>query len=210
MLRLIPAPAYTTMADALAVISPVYTADKALADAAQTLADYARRTHGITLTQREGGIAFTVDASLPTEAYTLTVTEDGATVKASDVLGAQNAAVTLIQIMEKEGDGLTLPVGVIEDAPKCTWRTVMIDLARDWHELHVLYEYVDMCRFYKVKYLHLHFTDDQSYTLPSKAYPKLSTEGRHYTEEEIKGLIAYARSRGVELIPEIDVPGHTT
>ena len=210
MLRLIPAPAYTTMADARAVISPVYTAEAPFADAAQTLADYARRTHGITLTQREGGIAFTVDASLPTEAYTLTVTEDGATVKASDVLGAQNAAVTLIQIMEKEGDGLILPVGVIEDAPKCTWRTVMIDLARDWHELHVLYEYVDMCRFYKVKYLHLHFTDDQSYTLPSKAYPKLSTEGRHYTEEEIKGLIAYARSRGVELIPEIDVPGHTT
>lgn len=210
MIRLIPAPAYTTMADARLSVAPVYTAKALFADAAATLADYARRTHGITMTAGEGGITFTVDASLPTEAYTLTVTEDGATVKASDVLGAQNAAVTLIQLMEKEGDGLTLPMGVIEDAPKCTWRTVMIDLARDWHELHVLYEYVDMCRFYKVKYLHFHFTDDQSYTLPSKAYPKLSTEGRHYTEEEIKGLIAYAKSRGVELIPEIDVPGHTT
>ena len=210
MLRLIPYPAHTTMTDTFVAVTPVYTADALFADAAQTLADYARRTHGITLTEGEGGIAFTVDASLPAEAYVLTVTENGAAVKASDVLGAQNAAVTLIQIMEKEGDGLTLPVGVIEDAPKCTWRTVMIDLARDWHELHVLYEYVDMCRFYKVKYLHFHFTDDQSYTLPSGAFPKLSTEGRHYTEEEIKGLIAYARSRGVELIPEIDVPGHTT
>lgn len=210
MLRLIPAPAHTAMTDTLAVIHPVYTADGLFADAAATLADYARRTHGITLTQGEGGIVFTVDPSLPAEAYTLTVTESGAVVKASDILGAQNAAVTLIQIMEKSEDGLTLPVGVIEDAPKCTWRTVMIDLARDWHELHVLYEYVDMCRFYKVKYLHFHFTDDQSYTLPSKAFPKLPTEGRHYTEAEIKGLIAYAKSRGVELIPEIDVPGHTT
>ena len=210
MLRLIPAPAHTTMADTLAAINPVYTADVLFADAAQTLADYARRTHGMTLTQGEGGITFTVDPSLPTEAYTLTVTESGAAVKASDILGAQNAAVTLIQLMEKTEDGLTLPVGVIEDAPKCTWRTVMIDLARDWHELHVLYEYVDMCRFYKVKYLHFHFTDDQSYTLPSGAFPKLPTEGRHYTEAEIKGLIAYAKSRGVELIPEIDVPGHTT
>ena len=210
MLRLIPAPAHTAMADTLAVINPVYTADGLFTNAAQTLADYARRTHGITLTQGEGGIVFTVDPSLPAEAYTLTVTESGATVKASDTLGAQNAAVTLIQLMEKTEDGLTLPVGVIEDAPKCTWRTVMIDLARDWHELHVLYEYVDMCRFYKVKYLHFHFTDDQSYTLPSKAFPKLPTEGRHYTEAEIKGLIAYAKSRGVELIPEIDVPGHTT
>ena len=210
MLRLIPAPAHTAMADTLAVINPVYTADGLFANAAQTLADYARRTHGITLMQGEGGIVFTVDPSLPTEAYTLTVTESGAAVKASDILGAQNAAVTLIQLMEKTENGLTLPVGVIEDAPKCTWRTVMIDLARDWHELHVLYEYVDMCRFYKVKYLHFHFTDDQSYTLPSKAFPKLPTEGRHYTEAEIKGLIAYAKSRGVELIPEIDVPGHTT
>ena len=210
MLRLIPAPAHTTMTDTLVAVTPVYTADGIFADAAKTLADYARRTHGITLTEGEGGITFTVDASLPTEAYTLTVTESGATVKASDVLGAQNAAVTLIQLMEKAEGGLTLPVGVIEDEPKCTWRTVMIDLARDWHELHVLYEYVDMCRFYKVKYLHFHFTDDQSYTLPSKAFPKLPTEGRHYTEAEIKGLIAYAKSRGIQLIPEIDVPGHTT
>ena len=210
MIRLIPAPAYTTMADARVAVAPVYTADALLADAVSTLAHYARRTHGIPLSQGEGGITFAVDASLPTEGYTLTVTEDGAVVKASDILGAQNAAVTLIQLMEKAEDGLTLPVGVIEDAPKCSWRTVMIDLARDWHELPVLYEYVDMCRFYKIKYLHFHFTDDQSYTLPSGAFPKLSTESRHYTESEIKGLIAYAKSRGVELIPEIDVPGHTT
>ena len=210
MLRLIPSPSHTTMSDARVAIAPLYTAPGAFADAAATLAYFARRTHGITLTQGDGGIAFSLDASLPTEGYTLTVTEQGVTVTASDVLGAQNAAVTLIQLMEKADSGLTLPTGIIEDAPKCTWRTVMVDLARDWHELHVLYEYVDLCRFYKVKYLHLHFTDDQSYTLPSKAYPLLSTEGRHYTEAEIRGVIAYAKSRGVELIPEIDVPGHTT
>ena len=210
MLRLIPAPAYTNMTDARTAIAPVYTAEALFADAAATLANYAHRTHGITLSPAEGGITFTLDASLPAEGYVLTVTETGAAVKASDILGAQNAAVTLIQLMEKEGDGLTMPVGVIEDAPKCTWRTVMIDLARVWHPLPMLYEYVDMCRFYKIKYLHFHFTDDQSYTLPSKAFPKLSTEERHYTEGEIRDVIAYAKSRGVELIPEIDVPGHTT
>ncbi|MBQ3507298.1 MAG: family 20 glycosylhydrolase [Clostridia bacterium] len=208
MIRLIPAPRHTTMTDARVAVAPVYTADAAFADAAATLVDYARCTHSITLTEGDGGITFTVDEALPTEAYVLTVTESGAVVKASDVLGAQNAAVTLIQLMQKEGGGLSLPVGDIEDEPACSWRTIMIDLARDWHELHVLYEYVDMCRFYKVKYLHLHFTDDQSYTLPSRAFPKLPTEGRHYTEEEIRGVIAYAKARGVELIPEIDVPGH--
>lgn len=212
MLRLIPAPTHTTMADRRTVVTPAYTAPAALAPAAATLADYARRIHGLTLTeQADGGIVFLTDESLPREAYTLTVTEDGhATLKASDISGAQNAAVTLLQLMEKTEGGLTLPVGILEDAPECSWRTIMIDLARDWHELPVLYEYVDLCRFYKIQYLHLHFTDDQSYTLPSKAFPLLPTEGRHYTEKELRGLIAYAGSRGVQLIPEIDVPGHTT
>ena len=212
MTRLIPAPRKTTMADARVTVAPRYTAEAVFADAAATLAEYARRTHGVTLTEglTEGGITFTTDPSLPAEGYTLAVTAEGATVKAADPEGAQHAAVTLIQLMEREGDGLTLPEGTLEDAPQCTWRTVMIDLARDWHELPVLYEYVDMCCFYKVRYLHLHFTDDQSYTLPSKAFPNLSTEGRHYTEEELRGLIAYAKSRGVQIIPEIDVPGHTS
>ena len=118
MLRLIPAPAHTTMGDTRVSLPSVFSANSTFADAAQTLADYARRTHGITLTEGDGGITFTQDPSLPTEAYTLTVTEVGATVAVSDVLGAQNAAVTLIQLMEKEDDGLTLPAGVIEDAPK--------------------------------------------------------------------------------------------
>ena len=213
MIRLIPAPQKTTMTDARVAVSPVYRTGAIFADAAATLAEYARRTHGIALTEAAspvGGITFTADANLPTEGYTIDVTVRGVTVKAADGEGAQHAAVTLIQLMDKAEDGLTLPAGSVEDAPKCTYRTVMIDLARDWHELHVLYEYVDMCCFYKVRYLHLHFTDDQSYTLPSKAFPKLSTEGRHYTEEEIKGLLAYAKSRGVQIIPEIDVPGHTS
>lgn len=210
MLNLIPTPRKTTMADARVAVVPVYNADARCADAASTMAEYARRVHSVTLTEGVGGITFVSDTTLPAEGYTVTVTENGVTVKAADPEGAQHAAVTLIQLMEKKGEGLTLPAGELEDEPRCTWRAVMVDLARDWHELHVLYEYVDMCCFYKLRYLHLHFTDDQSYTLPSRAYPKLSTEGRHYTEEELKGLLAYAKTRGVQIVPEIDVPGHAT
>lgn len=54
----------------------------------------------------------------------------------------------------------------------------------------------------------MHFTDNQSYTLPSEIYPKLSTPGRFYTREQIQELVEYANARGVELMPEIDVPGH--
>ena len=210
MLNLIPSPRMSTMTDARVAVAPVYTADGGCLDAVATLAEYTRRVHGITLAEGVGGIVFTTNASLPAEGYTLTVTAEGAFVKAADPVAAQHAAVTLVQLMETADGGMTLPVGSLEDAPECTYRTVMIDLARDWHQLHVLYEYVDMCCFYKVRYLHLHFTDDQSYTLPSKAFPGLPTEGRHYTEEELRGLMAYAKSRGVQIIPEIDVPGHTT
>jgi len=80
MLRLVPAPAHTDMADARTAIAPRYTAEALLSDAAATLADYARRTHGVTFTPGAGGITFSVDASLPAEGYILTVTADGATV----------------------------------------------------------------------------------------------------------------------------------
>ncbi len=209
MLRLIPMPASCDMSDVrVTVKATVLPGD--FPAAASTLCDYTRRTHAVILTEDAGGITFTADPALPAEGYTLTVTASGAAVSAADERGAQNAAVTLIQLMEPAEGGISLPLGRMEDAPACSWRGVMIDLARDWHELHVLYEYVDMCRFYKIKYLHLHFTDDQSYTLPSKSYPALSTPGRSYTEDELRGLMAYAAARGVEIIPEIDVPGHCT
>ncbi len=210
-MHIVPLPHTYAFTDT-AVTLPATVSVGDYADAADTLCDFARRIHGITLTAAEdAAIRFVTDATLEPEGYRITVTSEGATLTAADSLGAQNAAVTLLQMLEPAEDGaVTLPVGKIQDAPACSWRGMMIDLARDWHELPLLYEYVDLCRFYKIKYLHLHFTDDQSYTLPSRAYPLLSTPGRAYTEEELKGLIAYANVRGVELIPEIDVPGHST
>ncbi len=210
MLPVIPLPHHIDMADTRVTLPATVSAGP-FADAANTLISYGRRAHSIPLSDAPAAaITFVKDEALPAEGYTIAVTAEGATVRAADPLGAQNAAVTLIQLMEQDASGLSLPLGTLTDAPDCSWRGVMIDLARDWHELHVLYEYVDMCRFYKIKYLHLHFTDDQSYTLPSRAYPKLATEGRSYTEDELRGLIAYAKTRGVEIIPEIDVPGHAT
>lgn len=208
MIPLIPTPRKMSMSQTRVAFLPVYEADPIFLNAAQTLVDFAHRTHGVSVLPQKGGIVFSYDSSVPEEGYVLTVSETGVTLKASDVFGAHNGAVTLVQLMEPAGAKITLPIGTIEDAPQCTWRTVMVDLARNWHEFHMLYEYVDLCRFYKIRYFHLHFTDDQSYTLPSRAFPKLSTEGRSYTEEQLKSLIAYAKLRGVELIPEIDTPGH--
>ncbi len=97
----------------------------------------------------------------------------------------------------------------IDDAPGCSWRGLMVDLARDFHEFPVLLEYVDLCRFYKIRTPAPAFHGrSKSYTLPSRAFPRLSTPGRSYTEEEIRELVAYAARRDVLLMPEIDVPGH--
>ena len=181
------------------------------ASAADTLVSYAKRTHGVyfTVQPMAGAVGFARDAAMPSEAYRITL-GDSVTVTAAGGAGWQNGVSTLIQLMEKAEDAahLTLPEGEIDDAPGCSWRGLMVDLARDFHEIPVLLEYVDLCRFYKIRTLHLHFTDDQSYTLPSRAFPRLSTPGRSYTEEEIRELVAYAARRDVLLMPEIDVPGH--
>ena len=137
---------------------------------------------------------------------------DGNCVKllAGDEEGALNAITTLIQLITITDDGLMLPILSIEDAPSLEYSSLMIDLARIWHDYRYIKHYIDLCRFYKIKVLHLHFTDNQSYTLPSHLFPKLSTPGRSYTFEQIQELNEYAALRGIQLMPEIDVPGHCT
>ena len=209
MLNLIPTPRNIQMSGERVTLAPHCSAPECFANAAVTLRDFSMRTHSIKIFEGKGAIDFELDETLESESYRIEVSASGAKVFAADILGAQNAAVSLVQLMEKQGESLTLPAGTLTDAPECSWRGILVDLARNWHDISVVREYIDACRFFKVKYLHLHFTDDQSYTLPSKAFPKLSTEGRCYTEDEIRGLISYAKLRGVEIIPEVDAPGHT-
>ncbi|MFW6259298.1 MAG: family 20 glycosylhydrolase, partial [Tangfeifania sp.] len=101
-----------------------------------------------------------------------------------------------------------IPKGVIYDYPDLPFRSLLVDLARREHHLAVLKQIVSLCRWYKVKYLHLHLTDDNHFRFPSDAYPQLVTEEFHYTKKELKELIEFAANRGVEIIPELEVPGH--
>ena len=130
---------------------------------------------------------------------------DGIRIYASDTTGVNNAFATLLQLEDEEG---RIEAVIIEDSPDFEYRGIMIDLARIWHPFEYLLKYVDLCRFYKFSYLHLHFTDTQSYTLPCDTFPLLPTKGRHYTKEQIRTLTEYAEARGIKIMPEIDVPGH--
>ena len=88
------------------------------------------------------------------------------------------------------------------------YRGLMVDLGREFHPFSCLLRYLDLCYFYKINKFHLHLTDGPLYTLPSKSLPKLPNEGASYTKDEISFLVNYAQERCIELIPEIEVPGH--
>lgn len=143
---------------------------------------------------------------LPRGGYRLLCGEDGIRILASDAEGANNGFATLLQLC-REKNGCFEAVE-IEDYPDHDYRGIMIDAARIWHPLDYLLKYVDLCRYYKFSYLHIHFTDTQSYTLPCAPFPKLPTPGRSYSREQIKLLNDYANARGVRIMPEIEAPGH--
>lgn len=146
------------------------------------------------------------DASLAPGAYRI-VCEEAIVLRAADEAGMNHAFATLLQLCAASPDGGFDAVDV-EDAPDFEYRGMMIDNARIFHSTELMMRYVDLCWFYKYSYLHVHFTDTESYTLPCDTFPKLPTPGRHYTKDEIALLCAYAKQRGVKIMPEIDVPGH--
>ena len=172
-------------------------------------ASLAEKIYDVNLAFGGDGIRLNSDPNLDKDEYRISVTKDGANIYASGEQGISYALATLLQICEADGDfAIKLPICEISDKPDCDYRTLMVDLARKWHPFNTLLGYVDLCYLYKIKYLHLHFIDTPSYTLPSRAFPKMPTEGRHYSFEEIEALNEYAKEKCVEIIPEIEVPGH--
>lgn len=143
------------------------------------------------------------------EGYTIDITPDGVTVGFCVDNSLSYALSAIAQLAFCENGQLYLPCCHIEDAADRCYRGLMVDLARRWHPFEYLLGYVDLCWYYRMSVLHLHFTDTQSYTLPSEAFPKLPSENRHYTREQIAYLNEYARARGIDIMPEIDVPGHS-
>ena len=208
-MKILPIPKTVKEKKGRANLSAAISSDCELfAEALDSFRELSYRIHGIGLSDGVGGISFALDGSLALEEYRITVSESGATVYAATAIGAHRAAATLLQIMEGAPAGISLPLVEISDKPDKGYRTLMVDVARKWHPFDTLLNYIDLCYLYKIRYFHIHFIDSQSYTLPSERFPKMPTEGRHYTREEIRELNRYAKSRGVEIIPEMEVPGH--
>lgn len=211
-LALIPYPKYITFRQERLSIMPIMEiCDPVFAHPAKAFAGYAQRLIGVRFTEGRGAsVVLRVDPDMQSGEYALRVQTARVVLSAADAQGMQYALATLGQLLSVQEGRVSLPVCEIRDLPDCEHRCIMIDLARNWHPFDYLLSYVDLCWFYKISRLHLHFTDDQSYTLQSALYPELATKGRSYSPEDIAYLNKYAAERGISLIPEIDVPGHCT
>ena len=148
------------------------------------------------------------------ESYELTINDGNITLTATTQIGVYRGLETLYQLITKNEKGtFQLSCVHIEDTPRMAWRGLMIDVARHFIPMHILKENVDAMAMVKMNTLHLHLTDDQGFRMESKLYPKLhekGSEGLYFKQTEMKELVAYAKYKGIRIVPEFDMPSHAT
>jgi hexosaminidase len=146
------------------------------------------------------------------ESYELTVTDSSATLNAPTPLGAMHGLQTFLQLVEITPAGFAVPAVTINDQPRFPWRGLMIDVSRHFIPVDVLKRNLDGMAAVKMNVFHWHLSDDQGFRAQSKKFPKLTgmgSDGRFYTQEDIRDIIAYAHERGIRVVPEFDMPGHS-
>jgi hexosaminidase len=147
------------------------------------------------------------------EAYRLEVSGQGANIQAATVTGALRGIETFAQLIGPGPDGFEAPAIHVDDKPRFPWRGLMLDASRHWMPLEVVERNLDAMAAVKLNVFHWHLADDQGFRVESKRYPRLQelgSDGLFYTQDEVRRVIAYARERGIRVVPEFDIPGHTT
>jgi hexosaminidase len=170
-------------------------------------------TRTATLIIECDGPGHTVPALGENEAYTLEVDSSRATLRAATVVGALRGLETLLQLLCADADGYYLPAVSIRDQPRFPWRGLLIDVSRHWQPIEVIKRNLDGMALVKLNVLHLHLTDNQGFRIESKTHPELTekgSDGKYFTQDQMRDIIAYAAARGIRVVPEFDLPGHTT
>ena len=197
--------------------------EKRLDDAVARMLRRLERKTGIMVSPLHSGAATLVihcgQASRPVqnlaedESYQLTVTPDRASLTAPNPLGVLHGLETLLQLVEVGPDGIDIPAVTIDDHPRFAWRGMLIDVSRHFMPLDVIRRNLDGMAVVKMNVLHWHLSDDQGFRVESRVLPRLQqlgSDGKFYTQEQIREIVAYARDRGIRVVPEFDVPGHTS
>lgn len=179
----------------------------------------------LALTQ-QGDTANTADA----ERYTLDVTPDRIRIESPSQAGLFRGAMTLWQLLPPGNGAGAVPALRIEDAPRFAWRGLMLDSARHMQTVDEIKRLLDTMAQHKFSRFHWHLTDDQGWRIPIDGWPKLTEAGAcriplgdagrdpatgeavpycgHYSKEQIRDVVAYAAARYIEVVPEVDIPGH--
>jgi len=161
------------------------------------------------------------------EGYRLDITEDGIVIEAESPAGMYHGLQTFRQLYlsEYRNGRLSLPCAEIIDYPRFSWRGFMLDSSRYFYSVPFIKHLIDALSLHHINRFHWHLTDDQGWRLPVKEYPllteigsrkietrlqRLSYSGGFYTEENIREVVNYAAARHIEIIPEVDLPGHTS
>ena len=167
-------------------------------------------------------ILLQLDPALKGEAYRLDA-NGSVSVTGGNYQAVASGTATLLQLLRVTNGTVTIPQVSIADEPAYPYRGALIDLGRKYHSPGGIEQVIELCRLYKIRYLHLHLTDDQLFMFPSTTFPQLGKSNREfarfepaskpriapYTLEELRGLEKFASERGVYLVPEIDLPGHS-
>ena len=147
------------------------------------------------------------------ESYRLEVTPQQARLSAKNPLGILRGLETFLQLVEPGAKSFIVSSVVIEDQPRFPWRGLHLDVSRHWMPLEVVKRNLDGMAAVKLNVFHWHLSDDQGFRIESKRYPKLheqGSDGNYYTQDQVREVIAYARDRGIRVVPEFDMPGHAT
>jgi len=168
------------------------------------------------------------------EMYTLQIKKNQVIISAKSIRGIINGMQTLLQLIPLQPSAsVQLPACIITDYPRFEYRGMHLDVVRHFFSLSYIKKYIDYLTFHKFNTFHWHLTDDQGWRIEILSYPKLNSIGSwrdstlighffetpakyehqryggYYTREEVKEVIAYAAIRGINIIPEIDIPGHS-
>ena len=146
------------------------------------------------------------------ESYELVVNPSGAKLTGPNPLGILHGLQSFLQLVETTTDGFALPVVTIKDQPRFPWRGLLVDVSRHFIPLDVLKRNLDGMAAVKMNVLHWHLYDNEGFRIESKRFPKLQgtgSDGLYYTQDEIREFVAYAHDRGIRVVPEFEMPGHS-
>jgi hexosaminidase len=186
---------------------------------------------------RDGAINVSSEAqeARTAEGYRLEASAARITLSAPGANGLIYASGTLWQLACREEAGVSVPSVVIDDAPRFAWRGLLLDSARHFQSPEFIRRFIDSMALHKLNVLHWHLTDDQAWRLEIRKYPRLTSVGAwrvpagaaaredidpatgkprlyggFYTQSQVRSIVAHAATRGVTIVPEIDLPGHAS